>query len=184
MFLRMGQFAGIVAIAAEQHGLFRTENAVEAGVASATLRRWVADGRLERTAHGLYRVTALPQDRLSPYMEATLWANGQGVISHASALEMLELCDVFPPRICITVPAAYNPRKRDGEQYRVCRIDLSDTAVTVHEGVPVVMAFLAIMQSVDDGEDPEQMRLAIRNATAQGLLLRNDVAKLRARMKR
>lgn len=184
MFLHMGQFADLVTIAAEQHGLLRTENAVAAGVASATLHRWVADGRLEREAHGLYRVTALPQGRLTPYMEATLWANGHGVISHASALEMLELCDVFPPRICITVPAAYNPRKRGGEEYRVSRTDLPASDLTVYEGVPVATAFRAIMQSIEDGEDPEQLRLAIRNATTQGLLLRNEAAKLWARMKR
>lgn len=184
MFLHMGQFADLVTIAADQHGLLRTENAVAAGVASATLHRWVADGRLEREAHGLYRVTALPQDRLTPYMEATLWANGQGVISHASVLEMLELCDVFPPRICITVPTAYNPRKRGGEEYRVRRLDLPDSDITVYKGVPVVTAFRAILQSIDDGEDPEQLRLAIRIATTQGLLLRREKAALRERMKR
>ncbi len=180
----MGQFTDLVTIAVEQHGLLRTENAVAAGVASATLRRWVADGRLEREAHGLYRVTALPHDRLTPYMKATLWGNGHGVISQASALEMLELCDVFPPRICITVPAAYNPRKRGGEEYQVSRTDLPESDITVHEGVPTVRAFRAIMQSIEDGEDPEQLRLAIRNATTQGLLLRRESATLREKMKR
>lgn len=97
---------------------------------------------------------------------------------------MLELCDVLPPRICITVPAAYNPRKRGGEEYRVRRLDLPDTDATVHEGVPVVTSFRSIVQSIKDGEDPEQLRLAIRNATTQGLLLRSEAAKLWARMKR
>ena len=184
MFLHMCQYAELVAIAAEQHGLLRTEDAAAVGVASSSLRRWVADGRLERKTHGLYRVTALPLDRLTPYMEAALWANGHGVISHASALEMLELCDVFPPRIRITVPANYNPRKRGGEDYRVIRTDLPASDITVHEDVPIVTAFRAIVQSIKDGKDPAQLRLAIRNATTQGLLLHREVSVLRERMKR
>lgn len=178
----MSQFAELVSIAADQHGLLSTEHAVRAGVASASLQRWVADGRLERVAHGLYRVIALPSDRLTAYLEATMWANGQGAVSHASALEMLELCDVLPPRICITVPARYGPRKHGGEHYRVRRLDLPSADLTEYEGVPVVTVFRAIAQSTSDGEDPTQLRLAIRNAIDRGLILDREVEQLSAMM--
>jgi predicted transcriptional regulator of viral defense system len=180
----MRDFDTLVELAADQHGLVRTEDVVGAGVASSTLRRFRRDGRVERLAQGLYRVVAVPSDRMTPYLVAVMWANGSGVVSHGSALEMLELCDINPRRIHITVPEAYNPRRAGGEGFRVHRNDLPAQDMTQFEGVPVVSTFRAIKQSLDDGEDPQQVRLAIRNATARGMLLRPEAARLWARLRR
>lgn len=176
------QYEALVEIAAENHGLVRTEDATGAGLARSNLHRLRVTGRVEEVSRGVYRVTALPTDRLTTYMEAVLWANGRGVISHASALEMLELCDIIPRRIHLTVPRAYNPRKAGGEGYEVHRNDLPAEDLTIREGVPVVTAFRAIKQALGDGEDREQLRLAVRTATREGLLLRSEAARLWARL--
>lgn len=173
----------LVRVAADNHGLLRTEDAEGAGVAASALRKLRAAGRIERVAHGLYRVTALPADRLTPYMEAVLWANGRGAVSHASALEMMELCDIIPRRIHITVPETYNPRKKGGDRYRVHRHTLPEEDLTYYDGVPVVTAYRAIRQAIDDGEDPDQLRTAVRAATREGLLLRGEAARLWARLR-
>ncbi len=178
----MGQLELLVEIAAEQHGLLRVADAVGAGIAPAVLRRLALEGRLERVSHGVYRVAALPIDHLTPYVEASLWANGIGVISHASAIEMLGLADVAPRRIHITVPATYNPRRAGGAHYRVHRLDLEPAEVTTYEGVPVVTAATGIDQSIEDGEDPEQLRLAVRTAEDRGLLTRSETSLLLARL--
>jgi len=170
----MSQYERLVEIAADQHGVLRAADATDAGIASSALRRFVTDGRLQRVAHGVYRVVALPADALTPYLEAVLWSNGFGVISHASAIEVLRLADFAPRRIHLTVPAAYNPRKAGGQHYRVHRINLEPAELTTHKGVPVVTSYLAILQSIDDGEDPEQLRLATRTARARGLLTRSE----------
>ena len=180
----MPTYDTLVTVAAENHGLVRTEDAVDAGVPAATLTRLTHAGRLERVAHGLYRVPALPEDRLTRFMEAVLWARGEGAVSHASALEMMELCDLLPRRIHITVPETYNPRKAGGEEFRVHRHTLPKTDLTYFEGVPVVTAYRAIRQAIDDAEDPAQLLLAIRTASSQGLLLRSEAARLRARLRR
>lgn len=178
----MTQYDAVVQVAADNHGLVRTEDAVDAGVAAASLRKMRAAGRIERVAHGVYRVLALPADRLTPYMEAVLWANGLGAISHASTLEMMELCDIIPRRIHITVPAAYNPRKGGGALYRVHRRTLPEAELTYYEGVPAVTVYRAIRQAIDVGEDPDQLQTAIHNATRQGLLLRREASRSRARL--
>ena len=82
---------------------------------------------------------------------------------------MMELCDLIPRRIHITVPAAYNPRKAGAERYRVHRHTLYETDLSYYEGVPTVTAARAIHQSIRDGEDPDQLRTAIRNAFGEGL---------------
>jgi predicted transcriptional regulator of viral defense system len=184
MFSHMpAQYDTLVEVAADNHGLVRTEDAVELGLAPATLTRLLAAGRIERVTRGLYRVTALPTDRLTPYMQAVLWANGRAAISHASALEMMELCDVVPRRIHITVREEYNPRKAGGDHYRVHRHTLPLADVTYYEGVPVVTAYRAIHQAIGDGEDPDQLQTAVRNASRQGLLLRGEAARLWARLR-
>lgn len=179
----MKPYEMLVALAADQHGLFRAQEAVDADIPRSTINRLVSDGRIERLAHGLYRVTALPQDRLTPYMEAVLWANGQGVISRASALEAQELCDLIPRRIHVTVPADYNPRKAGGDDYRVHRRSYTDRDITYHEGIPVARTYLAISEAHRDGEDPEQLRLAIRNAVDRGLLLQAEANELEMRIR-
>jgi len=180
--LVVGTFDTLVEVAAEQHGLVDTASARTLGIPPVSLTRYTTSGRLERVAHGLYRVTAIPDDRLTPYMAAVLWARGAAAISHASALEMLELCDVFPPKIHLTVPPAYRPRKAGGQHYRIHRQNLRPTDLTVFSGVPVVTAYQAILQSALTGEDPEQLRLAVRNATKEGLLLRAEAARLKRRL--
>lgn len=178
----MGTYDTLVEVAAEQHGLVDAASVDTLGIPPVSLTRYTRSGRLERVAHGLYRVPAIPEDRLTPYMEAVLWARGTAVISHASALEMLELCDVFPPKIHLTVPPTYRPRKAGGQHYRIHREDLRPADITVFSGVPVVTAYQAILQSALAGEDPEQLRMAIRNATKQGLLLRTEAARLKRRL--
>lgn len=47
----------------------------------------------------------------------------------------------------------------------------------------MVTAFRAIMHSIENGEDPEQLRLAIHNAKEQELILRPEVSVLESKMK-
>lgn len=40
-----------------------------------------------------------PRTGSTKFMQATLWPRGLGIISHDSALDLWELCDVNPARI-------------------------------------------------------------------------------------
>ena len=63
-----------------------------------------ARGVLVRSGHGLYRIESFTAQRHDEFMEANLWADGEGVTSHESALSLMELCDVNPRVINVTVP--------------------------------------------------------------------------------
>lgn len=106
-----------------------------------------------------------------------MWAGG--AISHGSALEMQELCDILSNHIWVTVPAERNPRKQGCERFHVFRKTYPCNELTYYEGVPVVRAHIAIVQAMRVGEDPPQLRLAVENATARGLLLKEEVTALR-----
>ena len=95
----------LVELAADQHGFVRTEEAEAAGVRSDYLRRLAMNGRLERRAQGLYRLTALPVGPLDEYHEAVLVARGEGVVAGDAALALWGLADVNPREIEVVLPA-------------------------------------------------------------------------------
>lgn len=75
------------------------------------------------------------------FSEAIAWTARRGVISHESALDLLgllELCDVNPPLIHLSVPRDYAPRRRGGAHYRVWRRNLDPADVIAVDGLPVV----------------------------------------------
>ena len=62
-------------------------------------------GTIERVARGDYRFPLLePNAEVGQLAEATLWANRRGTLSHDTALDLHELCDINPAQIHITIP--------------------------------------------------------------------------------
>lgn len=48
-------------------------------------------------------------------MLATSWASGRGVLSHDTALDLHELCDINPAKVHLTLPPDYSPRRLGGD---------------------------------------------------------------------
>lgn len=147
----------------------------------AHLRKWHARGQLERVAHGVYRFPQVPTTPLDPYMLATLWPAGRGVLSHDTALQLHELCDINPPRIHITVPtdpAEYRPKREGGELYEVHHEDLGEDELTWHEGIRIVTPATAIRQGIDTGVPLHLLRQAIDTARRLGRARRGDLDEL------
>lgn len=166
----MSKVGALVEEAADQHALITRGQALSAGVSAATIDRYVARGVLAPQARGIYHLTLLPLDRYSPYQAAVL-ASGDGVcVSHASVLEMLDLCDVLPPCLHITVPRDRHPRVRKDDTRRLHRIDLRGEEVSAHEGIVIMAPHRAIAEALRGGEDPHQMVIAVRTAANEGLL--------------
>ncbi|HUZ43781.1 MAG TPA: hypothetical protein VMU63_05200 [Acidimicrobiales bacterium] len=84
-------------------------------------------------------------------MAAVLWAGRRGFVSHESALDLHELCDVNPRFVHLTVPSPCRPRRRGGELYRIHHERLEPKEMTSVEGIPVVTATAAIRQAARSG---------------------------------
>lgn len=168
----------LLEIAARQHGLFSVQQAVDAGVADAIVRKLAARDVLERRAHGVYRIAAFPIEPATEYMEAVLWAKGRGVIGGEAALVVWDLADVNPRKIDLVVPTSYRPRRQGGELYRVRRIDLMPDDVDEVDGVPVVTPAVAIRQTIDGGVPADLVEQAVRRAEARELIGRQTSARL------
>ncbi len=169
----------LLEVAARQHGLFSVQQAVDVGVADASVRKLAARGVLERRAQGVYRIVAFPIGPATEYMEAVLWAKGRGVIGGEAALAVWDLADVNPRRIDVVVPTSYRPRRAGGELYRVRRVNLTPDEVDEVDGVPVVTPAVAIRQVINRGGPADVVEQAIRRAEARELIGHQTSARLR-----
>ena len=154
----------ILEIAGNQHGYITTRQATEAGIPPVELRKLAQRGRLNHPAHGVYRVTAFPHRANDELMEAALWADGRGVISHESALLLWDLADVNPRLIHVTVPPPYRPRKQGGVLYRIWTRDLDTSEIDEVDGVPTVTPERAILDSARRGLQHRFIEQAILTA--------------------
>lgn len=164
-------FLRLIDAANDQYGYVTIEDAAAAGVNSVRLAQMGRRGQLERVTRGLYRVPTHPRGPLDLYLEAALWPRGLGVLSDGTALDLLDLCDVDPARIHITVPKAYrNWRAETPKAYIFHRRDLDPADVTRHEGIPIVTAARAILDGIASRLGDALIDQAIDTAARRGLL--------------
>lgn len=166
----------------DNHGYLTVADAVAAGINPVVLRKLAATGRLEHTAHGLYRVPVLASGPHAPYAEAVAWTRGRGVISHESALDLLEMCDVNPPLIHVTVPREYAPRRQGGDLYRIWRRTIDPAAVTHVDGVPVIRAADSIRDCLVYGTDTRLLLQACETGRREGYLTDEQMQILEAQI--
>lgn len=166
-------------IAIEQYGYVTTKDARRLGINPVELPKMAGRGHLQRVAQGVYRFALFPRDPLDPYMEAVLWPDGRGTLSHETALAVHGLSDVNPPRIHFTVPADYNPRRAGGERYVIHRRDLPEEDVTRYEGIPIVTPRRALWDVIGSRLAPHLVDQAIRQARTRGLIREEEAGRLR-----
>ena len=116
-------------VALDQHGFVTTNDARTLGVNPLELVKLAARNQLLKVGHGIYRFPQLPTESLDSYMLAVLWARGVGVISHDTALDLHELCEINPDRIHLTVPGR-RPRRAGGDGYVIHHGVLAPEEVT------------------------------------------------------
>lgn len=87
-----------------RYGFVATSEVVSAGVPAMALTRAVQSGDLVRIERGIYCTPGTWEDE---YLVAN-WRFGRGVLSHETALSLLDLSDDTPERITMTFPRGYN----------------------------------------------------------------------------
>lgn len=180
--MRMTVFDQLLELAVENHGYITPADALAVHIDPTHLRKLAATGRLERAAQGLYRVPVLANDPRAPYAEAVAWTGRRGIISHESALDLLDLCDVNPPQIHLTVPREYTPRRHGGHLYRIWRRPITAAAVTHVDGIPVTRAANSIRDCLAYGTDTHLLLQACTAGAREGYLTDEQRQELEARV--
>lgn len=175
-------------IAVDQHGYFTTEQAAEANVGRHSLAKMCERGTIQRLAQGVYLDTLAPASTLGPYMAATLWPRGtRGVLSHQTALALLDLSDVSPDRIHLTIPPQVRVRRTVPRQYVLHHASLEPREITYVEGIPVTTAYRAIRdchaahlgaallrQAIEDGRRTGRLSAREAEILEQEILMTGD----------
>jgi predicted transcriptional regulator of viral defense system len=173
------RFALLAELAADRYGLFTLEDARGVGYRDNTIAQMARRGRVTRVSQGVYRIPFLPQGPLGAYMEAALWPMGvQGVLSHATALDLWDVSDVNPAKVHVTVPRTHRPQRAVPEAYVVHREDLAQEEISAVEGVPVVTPDRAVRECASDGIGRDLLAQAVSNGRARGLLTAEQAAAL------
>jgi predicted transcriptional regulator of viral defense system len=157
-------------VALDQNGYVTSEDARKLGIPVVELGKLAYHGRLQRVAYGIYRFDELPVTPVDSYQLAVLWAGGRAVLSHDTALDLYELCDINPSKIHLTVPPGYRPRRKGGQLYVVHHERLASDAIGRVEGVPAVKPRIAIAQCTRGGVPSHLLNQAIETARARGLI--------------
>ena len=176
-------YTQLLGVAYAQNGFVTSADAKALGINPLRLQDLARRGTAEKVGHGLYRLAGIPATPLDAYMEATLWPHGvRGVLSHETALDLHELCDVNPARIHVTVPKAYRPRREIPKHYVLHGRNLAQEEQTLYEGIPIVTPFRAILDGIERPLGDRLVDEAIENAERRGLLRPDELELAKARV--
>jgi predicted transcriptional regulator of viral defense system len=167
--------------AVDQHGYVTTRDADDLGVNPRRLHVMRDRGVLDRVSRGVFRFPDVPAGPLDQYVAAALWPlEVQGVLSHATALDLHDLCDINPSRIDVTVPPSFRTTRTPPAVINLHRETLPEHEITWHEGLPIVSVHRAIRGSIDQHVGWNLIEQAIDTARKRGRLTRGQAGQLRA----
>ena len=169
------RYAELFEIAVDQYGFVTTDDIDRLGGRNQVLVDMQRHGHLDRVARGLYRFRSFPTTARDELMAATLWPRCLGVISHDSALDLWDLCDVNAAKIHVTIPKAARLRRHVPSSYAVHIRDLNEIDISNVEGIPVVTPLRAILDGIERHLDTRLIDQAIEAAHRRGLLLAHEV---------
>jgi predicted transcriptional regulator of viral defense system len=167
----------LVEIASGQKGYFTAAQARSCGYAWNLLSHHAARGNFTRVRRGLYRLPEFPSSRHEEEMAAWLTIGSEeSVISHHSALDLLDLSDVIPSSIHVTVP-----RRRRGFRadlgitlHTTSEFPSPEDTVTI-EGIRVTAPARSIADAAEVGMGPEQVELAVAQSLRRGITTRDRI---------
>lgn len=161
-------------VALDQYGYVTTKQALDAGVTHASLSMMVKRGRLERECQGVYLVPQLPYKQLNQYMLAVLWTGApEAVLSHETALDLYDVCDINPAAIHVTVGKKRRISRKNDRGVVVHHQDLTEQQTGWIEEIPAVTLDTAIEQCIETVPS-YLLRQAIETGAKRGLLLADE----------
>ena len=161
-------------IAENQAGYFSSRQAVEAGYSRPNLLYQTERGKFTRIDRGVYRIALFPNSPFEDLFIALLKSGDRAVVSHDSALSVYDLSDSLLGEIHITIPRSAS-RRRKGIKYHTKSI--SEDEKTIYQGLRITALSRTIIDLVESGHDPIQLKKAIIEAIERGLTTEDRLLK-------
>ena len=166
---RKPDHTGLFQVASGQHGFFTAAQARDFGLGSDLLSHAVKRGKYLRVHRGVYRFRDYPSFHREEVVAAWLAAGRDiAVVSHESALDLLELSNVIPNAIHLTVDRAHRYLKpTPGVILHTSTRPLEPADIAIRDGIRMTSPARTIVDAAETGTDPAQIELAIRQALAR-----------------
>jgi predicted transcriptional regulator of viral defense system len=171
MIRQSPDFPGLFETASSQHGHFTAAQAHDHGYSDSLLSYHAKTGTFVRVHRGVYRLRDYPNTAHEAAAAAWLAVGKErAVLSHESALELLELSDVVPRAIHLTVPRSVrNLPRLKGVKIHTTSRELGAADATTRDGIRTASVPRAIVDAAEHGTSPEQVGLAIAQALRRNL---------------
>ena len=168
----------LFAIASSQQGYFTTSQAAACGISRFLLSRETDTGRFHRVRRGLYRLHAYPSAPREEVMASWLTIGKDvAVVSHESAMDLLDLSDVIPNAIHLTVPRSRRHfPKLLGIKIHTTTRPFGPLDIVVRDGIRLTSPARTILDAAEAGSAPEQIEMAIQQAIARGFITPTQIA--------
>ena len=166
---------GLETAAYEQYGYFTSAQARAHRVSRQLLNHHVRRGRYEPVRRGLYRLQGFPRSEHDEMREKWLAVGAEkAVLSHASALALLELSDTIPDAVHLLVPRRQRGLRRPPGVVLHTRPDDEAVPTIWRDGLPLTAPARTLIDALDRLQ-PEQAALAVRQALRRGLLTQHQL---------
>lgn len=178
---------GLEAEAYGQNGYFNSSQARAHGVSRQLLEHHLRRGRFERMRRGLYRVQGFPVAEHDDLRAAWMAVGADdALLSHESALAMLDLSDNIPDAVHVLVPRARRGLRHPSGVILHTHPDSETVATVWRDGLPLTAPARTLVD-VAGSIQPEQLSMAVRQALQRGLLtegqLRDEPMSQRAKQR-
>ncbi|HEY8287285.1 MAG TPA: type IV toxin-antitoxin system AbiEi family antitoxin domain-containing protein [Chloroflexota bacterium] len=160
----------LFAQASEQAGYFTSAQARTCGYDWRLLSYHTGTGRFIRLHRGLYRLRDYPSSQHEDVMAAWLVVGKeQAVVSHESALDLLDLSDVVPNAIDLLIPRSRRGLSRPwGVALHTTTHALAPDDVVTREGIRITAPLRTILDAAETGTASEQVIMAVEQACRRG----------------
>ncbi len=164
-------YPALYGVAASQAGYFTAGEARQAGYSWALLSHHARTGLIQRVSRGVYRLRDYPSSPHEDLVAVQTAIGPAAVISHQSALDVLDLSDVIPDSIHVTVPRSRRSRPSlPGVSVHTVTRPLTPDEVVVRGPLRVTSPARTIVDASAKGLAPDQVHDAIRAALSRGLV--------------
>lgn len=170
----MTLYDDIYEIAADNHGLITSSQAIELGGAYKDLNRMVNDGRLTKVGHGVYRIKHHTPEANDIYAEYVALVGPEAYLYGESVIAMHELAPTNPTRVFVASPK----RVRKNLPRSITLIpSTGKEAVINYDGIPS-QSIPAAIRSCESTMMPDRLIAAVKRARTEGLILAKEESDL------
>lgn len=172
---------GLETEAYEQSGYFTAGQARAHGASRQLVDHYISQGRFRRVRRGLYRIHGFPTSQHDDMREAWMAVGARdALLSHESALVLLDLSDVIPDAVHLLVPRRRHGLRKPAGVSLHTHPDGEAVPTVWRDGVPLTAPARTLVD-VAGLIQPEQLAMAVRQALRRGLLtagqLQDEVAR-------